>query len=352
MYCVTADESVVDSSGRIIFFSFKRFVKDIVEGNHCFMCGVSSEARPFNNEHVLPDWILRRYQLHNRTITLPNGAQFRYGQFTIPCCEKCNGKLGERVEKPIREMFDKGYKAFGEQVEAEGPWRLFCWMCLIFLKTHLKDNDLSFHQDRRKGEDKIGELHSWDDLHHIHCMARSFYTGCNLKMEALGSLLVVPAKILPYGEPFDYCDLSFAQTMLLRIDEIAVIAVFDDSRASLSVIQDFIKKIGGPLSPLQLRELAIRMAAINIHLAERPRFYSSLNILTEEYEIAGEGPAEIRLEDWRDETLGKMMYHICSNAMIGIAEKPQILESIKTGRYSFMFDDKGDFAANHMDPIT
>ena len=35
---------------------------------------------------------------------------------------------------------------------------------------------------------KIGLLllHSWEEIHHIHCMARSFYTGCDLKVGALG----------------------------------------------------------------------------------------------------------------------------------------------------------------------
>jgi len=348
----TPDESVVDSKGRVVYFSLKRFIANIVQGNHCFICGASPETVPFNDEHILPDWILRRYGLHSRVITLPNGTPFQYGQFKIPCCAKCNGNLGKRVEKPIREKFNKGYKSFGEQLKQDGPWDLFCWMCLIFLKTHLKDTDLSLHLDRRKGKTTIGELHSWEDLHHIHCMARSFYTGCDLKIEALGSLLVVPAKTLPYGDQFDYCDLSFAQTMLLRIGEIAVIAVFNDSQASLSVVQETLKKIAGPLSPLQLREIAVRMAAINIHLAERPRFSSSLDIITEEYEISGERPSEILVDDVKDAVVGKMMHHICGPIVIEHPDKAQILENLKTGHYTFLFDDKGRFAADNMDPVS
>jgi hypothetical protein len=260
--------------------------------------------------------------------------------------------MGECLERPIREMFEKGYKSFGEQLKLNGPWDLFCWMNLIFLKTHLKDNNLSFHRDTRKGEMKIGELHSWEDLHHIHCMARSWYTGCDLKIEALGSLLVLPAKILPYGDQFDYCDLSFAQTMLLRIDEIAVIAVFDDAQASLSVVQETLQRIAGPLSPLQLRELAVRMAVTNIYLSERPRFSSNFDIVTEEYEIGGQRPAEIQIEHVNDEVVGKMMHHICGPIVIENPDKAQILENLKTGHYTFLFDDKGRFAADHMDLIS
>jgi hypothetical protein len=347
----TADESVVDSKGRIIYFGLKRFIAEIAQGNHCFLCGASPEAVPFNDEHILPDWILRRYGLHNRLITLPNGTSFRYGTFKIPCCSECNKNMGQRVEQPIRDMFDKRRGSFGEQLQLNGPWDLFCWMCWIFLKTHLKDTDLSFHLDTRKGEMKIGDMHSWEDVHHVHCMARSFYTGCNLKANALGSLLVLPAKILPYGEQFDYCDLSFAQTMLIRIDDIAVIAALNDSQALVSVLQEFLKSIAGPLSPLQLREMMVRMAVININLAERPRFYSDLNLLTEAYEIGCERPSEIRVEEMDDVRIGEMMHHICGPLVAGHPDEAKIRENLKTGLYTFLFDDKGGFAADNMDPV-
>jgi len=231
MLIATDDGSVKTRDNRVIFFSYEQFIADIVRGNRCFICGVSPDAVPFNDEHILPDWILRKFNLHNRVITLPNGEAVRYGQFRIPCCAPCNAKMGEELERPMSELFAGRYQVLAEYVKAKGPWFLFGWMCLIFLKTHLKDNALRFHKDRRKGEENIGELHAWGDLHHIHCMARAFYTGCNIEPEVLGSLLVYPAKMIPGIESFDYGDLSFAQTMLLRIDDIAVIAVLDDSQA-------------------------------------------------------------------------------------------------------------------------
>jgi hypothetical protein len=336
---------------KVLYFSYDRFVQDIVQGNRCFMCGANPELVPFNNEHVIPDWLLKRYNLHGRVITLPNQTNFRYGRFKIPCCQKCNSELGAKVEMPMSQMFGKGFAAFAEQFQSEGPYHLFCWMSLLFLKTHLKDTGLAMHQDSRKGTQKIGELHSWSDLHHIHCIARSFYTNCSFRKEAIGSLLVLPAKTLPYTESFDYCDLSFAQTLLLRIDEIAVIAVFDDSCACVNVIQDLIQKINGPLSPLQLREIATHMAAINIHLSERPKFGSSIDGLTGEYEIGAEVPNEIKLVEWKSEILGQMMHYICGSAMPEYDGKAQILENIKTGRHTFLHNDQGEFAADHMDPI-
>lgn len=79
----TQDGSLIRNR-KTIYFSFDRFLKDIVHGNRCFICGANPELVPFNDEHVLPDWILRRYGLHNRVIILPNYTRFRYGQFKIP----------------------------------------------------------------------------------------------------------------------------------------------------------------------------------------------------------------------------------------------------------------------------
>jgi hypothetical protein len=347
----TEDESVVDRSGRVIYFSLPRFIADIAQGGCCFICGATPKKVLFNNEHILPDWILRRYDLHTRAIILPNGTPFRYGQFTIPCCVACNSRMGEEIENPIRAMFDRGYKYFCDEIEKEGPWGVFCWMARLFLKTHLKDNNLRFHLDTRKGEMKIGELHSWEELHHIHCLSRAFYTNCDIKAEALGSLYVAPAKSLPYGEQFDYCDLTFAQTMLLRIDEVAILIVLNDCLASITAIREMLDKITGPLSPLQLRELAVRMAAINARLVERPKFVSDINLLTEEYKIGSQRANKYELGDMEATVFGNMMSHICGAGVPNGPEKSEILKSLKTGNYTFLLDSEGAFAADHMDPI-
>jgi hypothetical protein len=148
----TEDGSLL-RNGKVLYFSYNRFVRDVVQGGRCFMCGANPELVQFNDEHVLPDWILRRYGLHDREIVLPNFRRLRYGHFKIPCCESCNGMLGERIERPVREMPNGGYSDFTRDFVANGPYALFCWMCLIFLKTHLKDTGLAMHLDQRIGRE-------------------------------------------------------------------------------------------------------------------------------------------------------------------------------------------------------
>lgn len=145
MWLSTPDNSIVDGRGRFLFFSLPRFISEISRGNACFICGAKPDAVPFNDEHVLPDWILRRYKLHERFIYLPDGRKFRYGSFKIPCCSVCNAAMGEIFEEPISQIFAKGPAGVSEELRNNGPWRLFCWMSLIFVKAHLKDNCVSLH---------------------------------------------------------------------------------------------------------------------------------------------------------------------------------------------------------------
>jgi len=50
-----SDGSIVDQNGKVIFFSTRRFIDDICIGNCCFMRSKPDE-RPFNDEHVFPEW--------------------------------------------------------------------------------------------------------------------------------------------------------------------------------------------------------------------------------------------------------------------------------------------------------
>jgi hypothetical protein len=87
MFTTSDDGLVMDERGRIVYFSADRFITYIVEGGACFICGAHRGTVEFNDEHVLPNWILKRYGLHNKYINLPNDAGHRYGNYKIPCCK-------------------------------------------------------------------------------------------------------------------------------------------------------------------------------------------------------------------------------------------------------------------------
>jgi hypothetical protein len=343
------DECVFDSTGKVLHFSIERFARDIGQGNCCFVCGVSPSATSFNNEHVFPDWILKRFKLHPQQITLPNRTQLTYGRYKVPCCKTCNSLMSQVFETPISRLMAQGYKAVCDHLEQEGPAKLFQWLNLIFLKTHLKDRNLRFHLDSRKSDEKISDFYSWEDLHHFHCVARAFYSGAKFHLSSLGTLLVLPAKTGMLLGDFDYRDLYVAKTMLLRLGEVGIVAVLNDCCAVRSILRKFIGKIEGPLSPGQFRELMARAASINLRLKAGPIFTFAFDEDYADQILIAQHPDIVELvEETQENKLGEIL-HWCFEdilPMIPENERDFVVSHIKDGRYSLILDSHGKFVLN------
>lgn len=346
MWTKTQDGSVIDQNGKVIYFSTERFVNDICLGDCCFVCGAEPDSKPFNDEHVLPYWILRKYNLFLKTITLPNLTTYRYDQYTTPCCVECNTLMGKVVEEPISEVVRAGSDAINDFACQGNLLKLYVWMSLIFLKTHLKDRKLRTHLDRRKGDEKIGDTYVWEDLHHIHCVVRSFYTGCSVDEEAIGSFLTLPSSAQGRENAFDFWDLYHPQTMLLELDGLALYAVMNDSGGAMSYFHKLLPRITGPVSGLQTREVMVELALLNLHMEERPTFKTEYNLAKEECRIVAERP-QLSVSEIDNQVRGELLHSAISHALSSIKAEgkteDEILSDIKAGQFTFLFDSNGDF---------
>jgi hypothetical protein len=345
---VTEDQSILDDTGKVLFYSGDRFLRDIVETDCCFICGVQRGAAAFNDEHVIPNWILRKYELHNSRITLPGGTTVPYSRYTVPCCTACNTAMGETFERPLSELFSRGYAAVTQHLQESGPWLLFSWLSLIFLKTHLKDRTLQLNPDRRVQAGPIGDLVEWPEMHHIHCIARAFYSGANLLPAALGSVILMPAKTgMPLGD-FDYGDYFPGRALLLRLGEVALLCVLNDSCATVTLLDDVMRRIEGPLSSLQCRELLARASYANTCIENRPWFHTSIDPSGETLTISAEIAEAIETREAVASEFGHILYSVLSSAIpqIPFANPTETAEHIRQGRWSFLFDGNGQFQAN------
>lgn len=222
------DGSFLDHNNNMVFMSLERFQKDVCQDGHCFMCGAAPESKEFNKEHIIPKWILRRFDLFDKTITLPNGHEHRYRHYVVPCCTDCNSLLDEVIEREMSELFLKDYASICEHIKEQGPEKLFLWLCLIFIKTHIKDTYVFKEKDKRLGDSKIGDNYDWGVVHHIHCMARALITNVIIEPECIGTLLLWPAKQAEHIRDFDFKDNFDPNTILLRIGGVVIIAILDD----------------------------------------------------------------------------------------------------------------------------
>jgi hypothetical protein len=324
-------------------------VQDICLGNCCFLCGARPETRTFNNEHVIPRWLLRRYDLFDKQITLPNGQVHTYGTYWVPCCEQCNSLLGRVVETPISELLDGGFEAITARLTAETIRLLFAWLCLVFIKTHLKDRLLRAHLDPRQGDGKIADNYNWPDLHHVHAVARSPIIGADLALGVIGSICFFELDDPTTFHNFDWIDLSNEQTVALRIGNLGIVSVLNDAGASSHGLAGILKAITGPLTVIQLREVAARMAVANSDLENRPTFGTRiLNSRPERVEILARHDARPNFAKFSPAKYGEALVHALREFVDhldvdGDRDPECVRAHLQTGQVSFLFDAGGVF---------
>lgn len=339
--CIDSDGTIRDIHGHILAFDQARFARDIGRGACCLICGATPGSKPFNNEHILPRWVLRRYRLFDERIRLPNDTDLPYRGYTLPCCKDCNSTMSRALEKPVQRLFEGGVRAVSAHVKRYGVDMLLNWTALIFLKTHLKDAVLLEERDARAGGKTIGERYRWEGLHHVHCLARLF--ASNSILETPSTVLVLPAHVAPNDSGFDYADVSYAQTMMIRLDNICLIAVFNDATAVVNAIGWQLERITAPLSPMQQRELTARCAFVNLSLRYRPRFMTRFT--GGALRIEAEVPDRIELDDGKRHLYGPLLASLCDPTLrlVSNADRQRIASSLLTGNWSFLFDNDGKF---------
>lgn len=349
MATTAEDGSIIASDGRILYYSWRRFVDDICLGDNCFICGRAEVETVFNREHILPNWMLHQFGLHNQDITLPNGTPHRYGIYTLPCCERCNGELSRVFETPLSAAFAGGFAGIDALLREEGSERLFVWMALIFLKLHLKDGRLREHRDRRLGDRMIGDQYIWENFHHLHALVRVDHTGAEVDDAVFGSLMVMELHAEGAdGFSFDMASLTEAQALYLRLGDVALFAIFNDSCASLQGLRDMQEAITGPLNPLQAREFFAQLAACNLHLENRPCYSTQLGEGSDSVGIVAHldpngGP---RFAEKDQLLVGSMKHKLLATWVDQIIAPPEVgdvTEALRTNRISLLFDNNGRF---------
>lgn len=333
---------------KVVFMGVEEFKRGIIREKRCFICGAprkrkgikSEGAKTFNNEHIIPYWVIRRCNLSKKKISLPDGYKLRYIRYKIPCCEECNSKLGRMIEKPVSRLFFKGNEELLKYPRKKiVNLNLFKWLCLIFIKTHLKDNSLMGAMD----ED---ESYGWEGLHHIWCISRSPFTEAVLGDGVLGSLIVLECEDTK-GQHYDYMDDLSNKTIMIKIGKICIIGVLDDAGAVKNILKDTLKEIRESVTDFQRLEIFSQVNYIKLNLKNLPTFHS---VITEEkkYKIESKQPNEVCLktEEKRKSSVEEFLSLYLEGSLKSSEEREKILEGIRRGEISFLFDKEENFINN------
>ena len=341
--------TIIAADGRVLLFSCEQFITDICDGDGCFICGAASGSKAFNDEHVIPRWVLRRFCLFDQQVTLPNSERRHYRSYTMPCCQDCNDLLGKRVETPVSDLLSGAYDDIVPRLDSDNLHLLFHWLCLIFLKTHLKDRAVRVHRDPRLGRETVGAGYFWPDLHHLHCVSRATYVGADVAPEVMGSLSIFKVEDPTSDGGFDYADMTHEQAVVLRLGDFGVAAVLNDSGAAAIGIRHHLAKIDRAITMVQLREVGVRLGVANSDLLNRPEFGSLVRVAPPERVLLwGRHDAEPVFAPLDPEKLGSALAYILADRMgsfdLDGERDPEKLDAlIRTGRVSFLFGADGEF---------
>lgn len=335
------DQSIIGEDGQVLLFSCERFVDEIVMGSACFVCGAFPNEKIFNDEHIVPRWILRRYRLFDSKITLPTGEQRHYRGYRIPCCKDCNSLLGEKVETPVSQLLDGDFKDVIERLDEANRQLLFVWVSLLFFKVHLKDKSVRVQQDLRVASDTVGDSYDWADMHHVHAIARSPFTNASLMEGVVGSIQVFEIAGELTNENYDYLDFTFNQTVIVRLGRIGIAATLNDSTAAESAWFECLNLIDGPISELQLREIGAMFALANRELINRPKFWTWVYDKTL-VSIECSRPS-LKLKDFEPRAFGHALLFAVRNfvdagaiSVDGTREPNKVADAIATGHVRFL----------------
>lgn len=270
---LTSNKSILRPDGEFVYVHTNDFLENILAGKNCFLCGCFPSGVTFNDEHIIPNWLLRYTEISNMSITLPNRQDVRYSSYKVRSCVECNSFLSQEVEGKISYNIKLGYHSFKDFLQKDLKL-VFQWLCLIFYKVHFKDFSLRLNVDRREHDLPIGAVYTWPHFHHIFCVARSLRFRAFLSPDVIGTIRVFRLNDWERHGSFDYKDHWATDTMFLRIKEICIYVSFTDANAVGHMMQKKFTRVPDTINYIQSIELFGDFVSAKLHFKQQHNFHS------------------------------------------------------------------------------
>ncbi|MYQ77578.1 hypothetical protein GTW64_10735 [Streptomyces sp. SID4923] len=238
--------------------------------DRCFLCGTDLSGGNRTDEHVFPQWLIKRCALHNQHITLLNGTTLPYRKLTIPCCSACNNEHLSRIEIQVRQAFDSGHEA----VAALDPDVLFLWMGKVYYGLMFRE--LSLLADRRDAS--LGAIMPTEFLagfstHHMLLQAARGAVRWETNRHPASTFVFRAQEPSDPRNRFDYVDIVNFPFFAVRIADTAVVSVLQDWGALSKAVTvpniEAAKQL--ILHPQQFREVSALAAYMSILFNRVPK---------------------------------------------------------------------------------
>ncbi|HDR7388333.1 TPA: hypothetical protein QCX13_001555 [Bacillus toyonensis] len=254
------------------------------DDKHCFLCGVELNDINGTQEHVIPKWLQKKYNLWHQTLTLQNNTKIQYRQLTIPCCKICNNVHLSVIEDKVKNAVNVGYDEFIKLDEKT----IFQWIGKIYYGILFKElNIMDF--TTKPIENKIMTKKRLEDYKMLHECLQSIHLPINFHGFLPWSIFVVKLHPRVNNEHnFHFIDSIFLSASM-QLGDIGIITNLGDNGSIKKRMEEKIKQYHGiPLHEAQFIELVSEMIYHSFLLEKTPaRFFISSGEPVEGYDIAG-----------------------------------------------------------------
>jgi hypothetical protein len=316
-------------------FILQRIEERKFNKNECFLCCSELNSENSTNEHVIPKWLQKKYNLWDQKLRLKNNTTFFYRNLTIPCCFTCNNKILEPLEDRVKNAHSKGIDAFQELDKSD----LFLWLGKIYYGILYKELFLKWDW-KSKETDSINSPEFMDSffMHFLFLQKARI----NLTYENF-----FPASIYVFETQeneqnyWDFIDNHETLFIAIRMGNIGVISLLQDCQKSktLEIHLNSYKEV--ELHPIQFRELASKILYKGL-LEKHPNKFmyienstdGSINVIKQ-----GSYYQDHLFNEWVDEEYAKYLAHL-----LGFPIEVVFSEGIL---YTFLKDEDGK--AKHID---
>lgn len=239
-------------------------------GERCFLCGKSLLSGDYTQEHIIPRWAQRRYDLWDQHMVLVNGTSIPYRNLTVPCCDECNKYRLKPIEDSISQTVDLGKKA----VEQLGQMTIFLWLGKLLYGLLYKELTLLLNRaDPSAGTIITPEL---IERYRTH---RFFLQQVRQVVECIdfcpGSIHVFSMQKMP--QPileWDFCDNIDTMFVGCRAGRTAFFASLGDGGAEQSMAAHFSSIADIDLHPIQFREICAMVCYRSTLQTRIPKYFT------------------------------------------------------------------------------
>lgn len=223
--------------------------------NECFLSGQTVGEN--DRISAFPEWIMKRYSLHDKNITMLAENVVKYASIMVPCAPQVREKI-DALEQEIQAAFETGYEAVKNVPEI----KLFQWMAKLMYGVLY--NDIVHGINHLKGKDKTFTLSPLltKKFSNLHFMLQSLIRPMEFQDFSPWSISILRIK---YSKDiFNYKDETKNINFSLGMNGFGIVACLQDNGENKKHHRDLLNRIGTTtLHAIQFEEVCARFLYSN-----------------------------------------------------------------------------------------